>query len=497
MAKHKILTWLPLGIAAGLVVAACGSDDGGATTGGSCTPTTEVCDGVDNDCDNEVDEALVQDCTSEGQDGTQTCANGTWGLCETTCTPTAEVCDGVDNDCDSAVDEDDEGNALTQTCTTDDGAAGFQYCNVGAWSPCTADCEPQPEVCDGYDNDCDGTADEDDAGDPLKQDCSNDCGLGTEVCANGQWTSCTAPQPSDEVCDGVDNDCDDEIDEGFECAKGEQAECGTDEGLCEFGTKVCGDTCVWGNCIGGVSPGTEACDGVEDEDCDGTVDNGCGCTNGETQDCCGGTTIECTGGTWPSCPPAPEETCNGEDDDCDGQTDEGLPANPYQLDEDISGIDDCEHADTLAAIPEGGGAQSFTRYLYKPDGTEDRDFFLFRADEDEDLSCWVNPLHYECYTVVVSMPTIPDGTDYDFCVYDLGFDASAVTCADAVQKVCASDEAPFDELSVHWEGDCGFSDNRRFIIEVFSADGTSSSCEPYELRIEHLNNESQEEACSF
>lgn len=496
MRKRTLLTWAPLGVAAGLIAMACGSDDAG-TTGTTCNPSAEVCDGADNDCDGQVDEDLVQDCTTEGQAGKQTCGNGTWGPCEVTCTPVAETCDGKDNDCDSAVDEDEEGNALTQTCTTSDGQDGFQYCNAGAWSPCTADCTPSPEICDGADNDCDGTVDEDDSGGALKQDCSNECGLGSEVCANGQWTSCTAPQPSDEVCDGVDNDCDQEIDEDFECAKGEQANCGTDVGACEFGTKVCGDSCVWGNCIGGVNPGTEDCDGG-DEDCDGTEDNGCSCVNGEVKECCGGTTITCTGGAWPSCPAPPTEICNGVDDDCDGDTDEGLPVNPYMLDEDISGIDDCAHADTITTpIVENAGALGFSYHLYKDDLSEDTDYFLFRADEDNDFFGCIDSGPYECYTVVVKMTKVPTGADYDFCLYDVGFENSTATCADPEQKLCASDEAPFDQITVNWAGDCAFDDNRYFFLEVFPVSGSALSCEPYTFSIEHLDNVPQEDACSF
>ena len=48
----------------------------------TCNPTEEVCDGVDNNCNGQIDEGL--NCT---------------------CTPTQEICDGIDNDCDNKVDE--------------------------------------------------------------------------------------------------------------------------------------------------------------------------------------------------------------------------------------------------------------------------------------------------------------------------------------------------------------------------------------------------------
>jgi len=74
-----------------------------------CTPTTEVCDGKDNDCDGSVDEGLsktdscgVGECANTQA---QTCTNGNWGPACTPGAPGTEVCDGKDNDCDGSTDE--------------------------------------------------------------------------------------------------------------------------------------------------------------------------------------------------------------------------------------------------------------------------------------------------------------------------------------------------------------------------------------------------------
>jgi hypothetical protein len=73
-----------------------------------CTPGTpgiEVCDGVDNDCDNTTDEGLGQTTCGTGAclRTVDNCAGGAPQVCAPG-SPTPEVCDGIDNDCDGAVD---------------------------------------------------------------------------------------------------------------------------------------------------------------------------------------------------------------------------------------------------------------------------------------------------------------------------------------------------------------------------------------------------------
>lgn len=111
-----------------------------------------------------------------------------------------------------------------------------------------------------------------------------ECSRGIEVCSGNQWGSCIgAVNPVSEVCDGRDNDCDGSIDEGGVCdvctnGASENRACNNGQvGVCaRDGTqsRVCssGNWGSWGACSASyIFPGVESCNNLDD-DCDGSVD---------------------------------------------------------------------------------------------------------------------------------------------------------------------------------------------------------------------------------
>jgi hypothetical protein len=250
--------------------------DGVSISGGDCNDgdplihpgATEICDGVDQNCDHAIDEGFPD---ADG-DGFDICGGGDPAFedCDDTQARRhpglSEACDALDNDCDGAVDEELDPRPCTTAC-----GDGSERCEGGDWV-CSA-----PGSCECR------------ADDPNQEEPCGRCGRHHRSCGEDlrwtEWSACTdegpcSPGQSESQpcarCGRESRTCDES------CSWTDFGEC-ADQGECEArsvgscttscgssGSRLCDRLCTWGGC----SPPTESCNGLDD-DCDGGCDEEC------------------------------------------------------------------------------------------------------------------------------------------------------------------------------------------------------------------------------
>ena len=476
---------------------------------------TEVCNEVDDNCNEEVDEGVMStfyidldgDSWGDLSATTEACAEpegyATWpGDCDDgndAVSPDAtELCNGIDDDCDSDVDEPDAADAPTWYADLD--ADG--YGDLGNTTPaCTqpsgyladnTDCNDAAfavnpgadEVCNSIDDDCDGLIDDADS-DRVESasttwyadDDADGYGDATDIthaCIQPSGTVTDASDCDDtdddihpgatEVCNGEDDDCDtyiDDDDPGVDTSTGSTfyddadgdgyGDASSSSLACDAPSGMVSDDTDCDDSDAAYNPGaTPGCDG-EDYDCDGLVDND---NDGDDY---------------------ADATCGGED--CD-DSDASIYPDPY--------TGDCALGLTCADILDAGRASTDGTYTIDPDGIGSGvDPFDVYCDMTTDGGGWTEVAYDDDLTF---QQWFTNGDGFRWMPDDFTYELSDLEIA-AIQAVSAEGYQEYVGLCehvIHYYYNSGATYSYAFGFEFFDGTQTpygSSSYAPYDIAV--------------